>query len=81
MSQSMTAWDDIFAREGRVFLKPHEDMPKVVQMLKAGGASTILDLGSYTGRHVVYLAKSEFSVFGAQRQLLGNYGSNLPMVG
>jgi hypothetical protein len=34
VSQSTNAWDEIFAREGRVFLEPHEDMPRIVQMLK-----------------------------------------------
>lgn len=29
MSQSTTAWDEIFAREGRVFLEPHENMPRM----------------------------------------------------
>jgi cyclopropane fatty-acyl-phospholipid synthase-like methyltransferase len=64
VSQSTNAWDKIFAREGRVFLEPHEDMPKIVQMLKDRGASTVLDLGSGTGRHVVYLARNGFSAFG-----------------
>ena len=64
MSQSTNAWDEIFAREGRVFLEPHEDMPNIVQMLKHRGCSTILDLGSGTGRHVVYLAQNGFPVFG-----------------
>jgi SAM-dependent methyltransferase len=64
VSQSTTAWNEIFAREGRFFLEPHEDVPKIVQMLQDKRASTVLDLGSGTGRHVVYLAKSGFSVFG-----------------
>jgi cyclopropane fatty-acyl-phospholipid synthase-like methyltransferase len=33
-------------------------------MLQGRGASTVLDLGSGTGRHVVYLARHGFSVFG-----------------
>jgi len=69
VSQSTNAWDEIFAREGRVFLEPHEDMPKVIQMLQDMGASTVLDLGSGTGRHVVYLAQSGFSVFGLDNSL------------
>jgi len=64
VSQSTNAWDDIFAQRGRVFTEPHEDMPGIVHLLKDRGASTVLDLGSGTGRHVVYLAKNGFSVFG-----------------
>ena len=64
MSQSKNAWNKIFAQQGRVFTEPHEDMPGIVQMLKDRAASTVLDLGSGTGRHVVYLAKNGFSVCG-----------------
>ena len=64
MSQSANAWDGIFAQHGRVFTEPHEDMPGIVQLLNGRGANTVLDLGSGTGRHVVYLARNGFSVFG-----------------
>lgn len=64
MSRSENAWNEIFAQRGRVFKEPHEDMLGIVQMLKERGASTILDLGSGSGRHVVYLAQNGFSVFG-----------------
>ena len=47
-----------------MFTDPHEDMPGIVQLLKDRGASTVLDLGSGTGRHAVCLAKCGFSVFG-----------------
>jgi len=39
-------------------------MPKIVQMLKHRGSSTVLDLGCGTGRHVVHLARNGFLVFG-----------------
>jgi SAM-dependent methyltransferase len=64
VSGSRNAWDEIFASEGRVFLEPHQDMPGIVQLLRDRGASTILDLGSGTGRHVVYLAGHNFDVCG-----------------
>lgn len=64
MSQSTNAWDEIFKQRGMVFTEPHEDMPGIVQLLKDRGASTILDLGSGTGRHIVYLARNGFSLFG-----------------
>jgi cyclopropane fatty-acyl-phospholipid synthase-like methyltransferase len=58
------AWDEIYASEGRFFLEPHQDMPGIVQMLREKGASTVLDLGCGTGRHVVYLARHGFAVSG-----------------
>lgn len=64
MSQSTNAWNEIFTQQGRVFTEPHEDMPRIAQLLKDRGASAVLDLGSGTGRHVVYLAKNGFSVCG-----------------
>lgn len=64
MSQPTNVWNEIFAQQGRVFTEPHEDMSKIVQILKERATSTVLDLGSGTGRHVVYLAKHGFSLFG-----------------
>lgn len=64
MPQSNNAWEGVFKQRGRVFIEPHEDMPRIVQLLKDRDARTILDLGSGTGRHVVYLARSGFSAFG-----------------
>jgi SAM-dependent methyltransferase len=64
MSWLNNAWNRIFAQQGKIFTKPHEDMPGIVQRLKAKEANAVLDLGSGTGRHVVYLAKNSFSVFG-----------------
>lgn len=60
----MSSWNEIFRRQGRVFEEPHEDMPGVVQALKTSGLNKVLDLGCGTGRHLVYLAKNGFSVFG-----------------
>jgi len=64
VARSTDAWNEIFKRQGRVFTAPHEDMPRIVRLLKDTGASTVLDLGCGTGRHVVYLAGSGFQVFG-----------------
>lgn len=69
--QSPNAWNSVYKQQGRVFTEPHEDMPSIVQLLKDGGASTVLDLGSGTGRHVIYLARNGFSVFGLDNSPAG----------
>jgi len=71
LSSSRNAWDEIFKLQSMVFTEPHEDIPGVVNLLKGRGASTVLDLGSGTGRHVVYLARNGFSVFGLDNSLVG----------
>jgi ubiquinone/menaquinone biosynthesis C-methylase UbiE len=57
-------WNDIFKTQGRVFNEPQSDMPAIVKLLKERKAKTVLDLGSGTGRHSVYLAKNGFTVYG-----------------
>lgn len=57
-------WDAVFAERGRMFDEPHEDMAPVCGLLDDLGAVRVLDLGSGTGRHVVYLAERGYSVFG-----------------
>jgi SAM-dependent methyltransferase len=58
------SWNDIFKEHGAFFSEPHEDVPGIVQLLKRKEAQRVLDLGSGSGRHVVYLARSGFSVYG-----------------
>lgn len=64
MPQETNPWNEIFKQQGKVFLEPHEDMPGIVRFLSEQGARKILDLGSGSGRHVLYLAKCGFSVSG-----------------
>lgn len=71
MAQLLETWDDIFARRGKVFTEPHEDLPKFMQSLRNARASTVLDLGCGSGRHVIYMAKCGFSVFGLDNSLEG----------
>ena len=56
-------WDRIFDQSGRVFTQPQEDLPSLSAMLQGRKANRILDLGSGSGRHVVYLAGRGFSVY------------------
>ncbi|HOK35332.1 MAG TPA: class I SAM-dependent methyltransferase [Candidatus Pacearchaeota archaeon] len=57
-------WDRIFQKEGKVFLRPQPDLPKIVNFFIQKGVRKILDLGCGTGRHLVYLAKKGFDVYG-----------------
>lgn len=64
-------WDARFKREGKIFEEPHEDLPLVVASLREKGARIVLDLGSGSGRHLVFLAKNGFSVFGLDNSRAG----------
>jgi len=58
------AWDKVFHQQGKIFVEPHEDMPRVIQQLRERNVQKVLDLGSGTGRHVIHLAKNCFSMYG-----------------
>jgi len=60
----MKQWDKVFKEKGKVFLKPQEDIPRIVKLFKKKGVKRILDLGCGSGRHTVYLAKHSFEVYG-----------------
>ena len=71
VENSDKAWDRLFGKAGRIFEKPHEDLSSVAALLKKLGARKILDLGSGSGRHLVFLAKNGFSVFGMDNSPAG----------
>jgi len=60
----MPDWDRIFTKRGRVFTDPHSDIEQVVKRIHDNDGSLILDLGCGTGRHVVYLTRRGFDVYG-----------------
>lgn len=60
----MKQWNRIFKKQGKVFLKPQEDILNIVKTFKKHGVKRILDLGCGSGRHVIYFAKNGFSVYG-----------------
>ena len=60
----MKQWDKIFEKYGKVFTSRHEDMPKIVKIFKKHHVGKVLDLGFGSGRHVIYLAKHGFEVYG-----------------
>lgn len=60
----MKQWNEIFKKRGKVFLNPQEDMPEIAKIFKERGIKKVLDLGCGSGRHMVYLAKHGFEVYG-----------------
>ncbi|MBI4119864.1 MAG: class I SAM-dependent methyltransferase, partial [Parcubacteria group bacterium] len=60
----MKQWDKIFKKHGKVFLSIQEDIPMVAREFKKNGVKHVLDLGSGSGRHIVYLAKQGFDMYG-----------------
>jgi len=60
----MKEWNKIFKKYGKFYLKPHEDILKIVKLFKKKRAKRILDLGCGSGRHIVYLSKNRFEVYG-----------------
>lgn len=63
-TEASNPWNDIFGKDGKVFLEPHEELPKLTRIFHEKKVKTVLDLGSGTGRHVVFLAEEGFKVYG-----------------
>jgi 2-polyprenyl-3-methyl-5-hydroxy-6-metoxy-1,4-benzoquinol methylase len=64
MPQPSNPWNEIFKQKGAFFTEPHEDMPNIAELLSMKGAENVLDFGCGSGRHVFFLARKGFSVFG-----------------
>lgn len=64
MKLTKMAWDKTFKKEGKIFIEPQEDMPRIVKFFEGEKVRKVLDLGCGSGRHMVYLAKYGFDVYG-----------------
>lgn len=60
----MPDWEKIFEERGRVFTEPHSDMKRIAQILHDNGVKKVLDLGCGTGRHLIFLSRLGFEVWG-----------------
>ena len=60
----MPTWDELFKQEEFRWKNPHEQVVALVPLLREKGARRVLDLGCGAGRHVVYLAREGFEVYG-----------------
>jgi 2-polyprenyl-3-methyl-5-hydroxy-6-metoxy-1,4-benzoquinol methylase len=60
----MKQWNEAFKKRGKIFLEPQEGMLKIVNIFKKNNVKKVLDFGSGTGRHVIYLAKNGFDAYG-----------------
>lgn len=60
----MPDWEHIFKKKGKFFNRPHEDMRKLVQLMRKDNVKKVLDLGCGSGRHTVFLARHGFDAYG-----------------
>lgn len=60
----MKQWNENFKRYGKIFTVINEDLPRIVRIFREHKVKKILDLGSGSGRHLVYLASRGFDVYG-----------------
>jgi SAM-dependent methyltransferase len=70
-SPDQPVWDQIFHKEGRVFLEPFARFDELVETFRSYGCTKILDLGCGSGRHLVGLARHGFKPVGLDNALYG----------
>ncbi len=64
-------WENIYAKDGRVFYAPFPGFEEVVRIFGEDGCERILDIGCGSGRHAIHFHKAGFSVLGVDISLSG----------
>ena len=67
----MGTWESIFKTKGKFFYQPHEDMERLVRILRQNKSKRVFDLGCGSGRHTVFFAKNGFDVYGMDNSRSG----------
>jgi ubiquinone/menaquinone biosynthesis C-methylase UbiE len=57
-------WDDLYKDPKFCLKEPAEEVVKIVPLLQSRGTKRVLDLGFGAGRHIIYLAKLGFTMYG-----------------
>jgi len=62
--KSKKGWDKIYSEKGKFFEEPHEYMGELLKIFRKRKVKKVLDLGCGSGRHLKFLAKNGFEVWG-----------------
>jgi ubiquinone/menaquinone biosynthesis C-methylase UbiE len=68
------AWNKEFKNKGLIFTEPDKNLIQIAKIFWKKGVKRILDLGCGSGRHVIFLAKKDFKVYGID---IAKYGIKL----
>ncbi len=64
LASTANQWDDIFQRDGRIFLEPAPVVAQFAEQLVTKHFRRVLDVGCGSGRHVVCLSDFGLEVYG-----------------
>ncbi len=59
-----TTWEKIYEKGKLLKMEPHDEIESIAKYFKSNKANRILDLGSGGGRHLIFLARKGFDVYG-----------------